>query len=207
MQCSSTAIRRCWRWRTRFAAEGVRTVRGNLGAGTPQAADLVIAGYALTEIADADLGAVASWLWTAQPRSLVIVEPGTPRDYERLMGVRAALIGAGAEVLAPCPHKRACPLVAPDWCHFAVRLERTRDHKVLKSADAPFEDEKFSYLVAARPGVGARTRGRVIKPVRRSKFDVMLEVCGEAGLETREIAKRDKAAFRDVRHVEWGDAV
>lgn len=190
-----------------FSVARVRMVKGSLGATPPTPADLVVAGYALTEIPDADLGRVADWLWQATAGVLVIVEPGTPRDYGRLMGVRAALTGAGAALLAPCPHERACPLVPPDWCHFAVRLERTRDHKALKSADAPFEDEKFSYLVAARPGVGTRAAGRVIKPVHRSKFDVALEVCAEPGIEVRAIAKRDKAAFREARHLDWGDAV
>ena len=89
-----------------------------------------------------------------------------------------------------------------------MRLERTRDHKTLKSADAPFEDEKFSYLVAARPGRGLEGCGaRVIKPLHRTKFDVTLPLCAEPGLETRTIAKRDKPAFRDARHLDWGDAI
>ena len=117
------------------------------------------------------------------------------------------MIEAGAEVLAPCPHERACPLVAPDWCHFAVRLERTRDHRTLKAADAPFEDEKFSYLIVGRPGVGTKAVGRVIKPVRRNKFEAVLEVCAPPGIENRTISKRDQNAFRDIRHVEWGDVV
>jgi ribosomal protein RSM22 (predicted rRNA methylase) len=191
----------------RISADRVRTIRANLGAGTPGPHDMVIAGYALTEVRDVDLSSIALWLWSATGGALLIVEPGTPRDYGRLMGVRAVLIAAGAEILAPCPHDRQCPLVPPDWCHFAVRLERTRAHRTLKSADAPFEDEKFSYLVAARPGVGARAGGRVIKPVSRSKFETTLEVCAEPGLETRTIPKRDKPAFRQVRHTEWGDAV
>jgi ribosomal protein RSM22 (predicted rRNA methylase) len=153
------------------------------------------------------LGEISQWLWQSTTGVLIIVEPGTPRDYERLMGVRAALIAAGADLLAPCPHERQCPLVAPDWCHFAVRVERTRDHRTLKAGDAPYEDEKFSYLVAARSGIGGKVLGRVIKPVRRSKFDVAIEVCGEDGLETRVITKRDKDRFRQARHVEWGDAV
>ena len=65
-----------------------------------------IAGYALTEVPDADLGAVAAWLWAATTGALVIVEPGTPRDYTRLMGVRAALIGAGAEAAGAVPPSR-----------------------------------------------------------------------------------------------------
>jgi ribosomal protein RSM22 (predicted rRNA methylase) len=190
-----------------FSADRVRTVGASFGAAGIGRADLVLAGYALTEVADAELGAVAAWLWAVTKGALVVVEPGTPRDYQRLMGVRAALIGAGAELLAPCAHECACPLVAPDWCHFAVRVERSRDHRVLKAADAPFEDEKFSYLVMARPGVGAKAAGRLIKPVRRSKYDATLEVCGPVGIETRVVAKRDKGGFRGVRHVEWGDTV
>ena len=189
-----------------FGAVRVKAMRGRLGTSS-DAADLVMAGYALTEIGDADLGPIVSSLWASTKGALVIVEPGTPRDYTRLMGVRGSLVASGAELLAPCPHHRPCPLLAPDWCHFAVRLERTRDHRTLKSADAPFEDEKFSYLIAARPGVGTKAAGRVIKPVHRSKFETVIEVCAEAGVEMRVVAKRDKMAFRDARHVEWGDVV
>ena len=71
----------------------------------------------------------------------------------------------------------------------------------------PFEDEKFSYLVAARPGVGSRAAARIIKPAHRTKFDLTLPLCAEPGLETRTIAKRDKPAFRDARHLDWGDAI
>jgi hypothetical protein len=42
------------------------------------------------------------------------------------------------------------PLIAPDWCHFTQRLQRSRAHKHLKAADLPYEDEKFSYVILAR---------------------------------------------------------
>ena len=131
--------------------ERARVVAADLRAPPPgEAADLVVASYALTEIDDGALPGVVDALWARAGRGLALIEPGTPRDYARLMTLRQRLIGAGARIALPCPHDRPCPLRAPDWCHFATRLARSRDHKLLKGADAPFEDEKFCYLVALR---------------------------------------------------------
>ena len=104
----------------------------------------------MTEIAEEKLDAAVDAAWSRCAGALVLVEPGTPRDHARLMRMRARLVAAGARVSLPCPHSAPCPLEAPDWCHFSVRLARSRDHKLLKGADAPFEDEKFAYLVATR---------------------------------------------------------
>jgi hypothetical protein len=40
-----------------------------------------------------------------------------------------------------------------DWCHFSQRLPRSRDHMLLKDADVPFEDERYSYVVVTREKV------------------------------------------------------
>ncbi len=168
--------------------------------------DLVVAAYALTELADGDLPGVVSALWERTGGALVLVEPGTPRDHARLMGLRPRLLEQGASILAPCPHAGPCPLAAPDWCHFSIRLQRSREHRLLKGADAPFEDEKFSYLVAARSGTPAFS-ARILAPARRSKAGVALKLC-EAG-RAREIflPKRDKARYEEIRRKDWGDAV
>jgi ribosomal protein RSM22 (predicted rRNA methylase) len=105
----------------------------------------------------------------------------------------------------PCPHDRPCPLTAPDWCHFATRLARSRDHKLLKGADAPFEDEKFSYIVALRDPEPAR-RARIIAPPRLGKWGVELRLCASQGIEETTIAKRDKPSFKNIRKSAWGDA-
>lgn len=203
----------------RLAGDALEAVanRGDLTVGPFPRADLVLASYALAEIPTASQAQVVANLWAATEGVLVIVEPGTPAGYARLLGVRDQLIAAGAVILAPCPHQAACPLTAPDrrlqgfpgWCHFAVRLPRSRDHKLAKGADAPFEDEKFSYLVAARPGVTAEPRTpRVLARPKAGKPGIDLKLCTEAGaLEHRFVARRDKPAHAVARRLDWGDAI
>ncbi|MBI1197230.1 MAG: rRNA methyltransferase [Phenylobacterium sp.] len=191
-------------------AEGqlqARTIRGDLTAGGFPRADLVVASYALAEIAPAGQGAVVDALWTACDGLLAVVEPGTPAGWARLMAARDRLTAAGAALLAPCPHARACPLEPPDWCHFSVRLPRSRDHRLAKGAEAPFEDEKYAYLLAARPQVGEPAVGRVLARPRVGKPGIELKLCGAEGVERRFVARRDKAGHAVARRLAWGDAI
>lgn len=184
-------------------------IRGDLTAGPFSTADLVLASYALAEIPASAQAQVVARLWEAAEGMLAIVEPGTPAGYERLLSARDTLIAGGAEILAPCPHQQACPLAAPDWCHFSVRLPRSRDHRLAKGADAPFEDEKYAYLLAARPGVATPARTpRVLARPKVGKAGIDLKLCTEAGaLERRFVARRDKPAHAVARRLDWGDAL
>lgn len=182
-------------------------VSGNLAAPPAGRFDLVLVSYALTEMPD-PATAIAR-IWESCGGVLLVVEPGTPRDHERLMAVRSRLIGQGASVAAPCPHDAPCPVAAPDWCHFSVRLSRTRDHMRMKGGTLGYEDEKFSYLAAVRPDVAlAHPRPRVLARPVETKFDVTLKLCESDGaLEYRSVPKRDAAAYRAVRKAAWGDAL
>lgn len=172
-------------------------------------ADLVVASYALAEIAPARQAATVSALWASTEGLLVIVEPGTPAGYARILAARETLIAAGSAILAPCPHSQACPLVAPDWCHFSQRLARSRDHRLAKGAEVPFEDEKFSYLVAARPVVQALApTPRVLAPPHMAKPGIDLKLCTLDGrAEARFVPRRDKPAYAVARRLDWGDAL
>jgi len=168
--------------------------------------DLVMASYALAEIAPAAQGPLVRRLWTATEGLLALIEPGTPAGFARLLAARDVLIAEGAAILAPCPHHAACPLSSPDWCHFSVRLPRSRDHRLAKGAELPFEDEKFAYLLAARPTVAAEARrARVLTPPRAGKPGIELRLCGPKGVESRFVARRDKAAYARARRLDWGD--
>lgn len=167
--------------------------------------DLVVAGYALTEIAETDLAAVTDRLWAQTAGALVIVEPGTPRDHARLMRVRSRLVALGAHILAPCPHQAPCPLPAPDWCHFSVRLSRRRIHRLVKGAEAPFEDEKFAYLAVARFVSDAPPWARIIGPRRVNKVGVALKLCADKAFRETFIPKREKPRYEKIRRKDWGD--
>jgi ribosomal protein RSM22 (predicted rRNA methylase) len=186
--------------------------RGDLRRADLPRADLVLASYALAEIPPADLAAVAARLWEACDGLLALVEPGTPAGFQRLAKVRTSLIAAGGRILAPCPHEGACPLAEdptpgfPGWCHFSIRLPRRRDHRLAKAADAPFEDEPFAYLLAARPGlVGAAAQARVLARPQVAKPGVTLRLCTPAGLELHTVPRRDKAGYAVARRLGWGD--
>jgi ribosomal protein RSM22 (predicted rRNA methylase) len=195
----------------RLAGDDLATTatRGDLTAGPLPRADLVLASYALAEIAPAAQSQVVGNLWAATDGLLALVEPGTPAGYARILAARDALIGSGAMILAPCPHHAACPLAAPDWCHFSVRLPRSRDHRLAKGAEVPFEDEKFAYLLAARPAVAAAPRTpRVLARPKAGKPGIELKLCTETGaLERRFVPRRDKPAHAVARRLDWGDAL
>ena len=131
------------------------------------AADLVVASYVIGEMGEAERAALASLMWEKTRDTLLVVEPGTPAGYARIIALREQLIAAGAHVAAPCPHDEACPLAAPDWCHFTQRLQRSRAHKQVKGAEVPFEDEKFSYVALTRAPVATAPRPRAGAARRR----------------------------------------
>ncbi len=166
-------------------------------------ADVVIAAYALAELPESAAADAAAALWTVTGRALVVVEPGTPQGFARIAHVRTRLIANGARILAPCPGDMPCPMAGGDWCHFAVRLPRRRLHLQAKQATVPFEDEKFSYVIATR-GEGAPAGARVLMPPRIGKAGVSARLCTPSGRAERVIARRDAAAYKQAKKWQWG---
>ncbi|MEW6768920.1 MAG: small ribosomal subunit Rsm22 family protein [Pseudomonadota bacterium] len=173
---------------------------------TSQPADLVVASYVAGELGDTTRTNLADAMWSRTKDTLLIVEPGTPAGYARIIGLRAHLIAKGAHVVAPCPHDLACPLEAPDWCHFSQRLARSRAHKQIKGADVPFEDEKFSYVALSRMPVRERP-SRVLAQPKISKVAVTMKVCAAGGAGTKNVPHRDKQNYSIARKLNWGDAI
>ena len=171
-----------------------------------ETADLVVASYVIGELADADRADLAGLLWSKTRYMLVIVEPGTPAGYARIIAARQQLIAHGAHVAAPCPHDDPCPLFPPDWCHFAQRLARSRAHKQVKGAELPFEDEKFTYVALTRRPI-AHHPARVLAPPLVGKADISAKLCTADGVRVARVPRRDREAFARARRWRWGDEV
>ncbi len=178
-----------------------------LGAATFPQADLVMAAYMLVEMPEAALAGLFAKLWQAAQEVLLLVEPGTPEGFRRIRLARDCLVEAGAHILAPCTHALDCPMQCGNWCHFSVRLPRSRDHRLVKQADVPFEDERFSYLAVARRPADTIAGARILAPPRDSKPGIAFTLCASGRVEERFVAARDKAAFRAVRRLGWGDVL
>lgn len=169
--------------------------------------DLVSAAYVLNELAPTDRQRALQRLWDLTADTLVIVEPGTPAGWERILAARRQLIEAGAYVLAPCPHAATCPLQAPDWCHFAERVARSRVHRLAKEAEVPWEDEKFSYVALSRRPA-AIVASRVIARPRKGSGRITLKLCRPDGSAGEELfSRRDGPVFKRAWRSDWGSAI
>jgi ribosomal protein RSM22 (predicted rRNA methylase) len=169
-------------------------------------ADLVVASYMIGEIGDAGQRAIAELMWAKTRDTLLVVEPGTPAGYARIIALRERLIADGAHVAAPCPHDDKCPLQAPDWCHFTQRLSRSRAHMQVKGVELPFEDEKFAYVALTRAPVAQRPV-RVLAQPDVTKVEVTAKLCTPGGLAIAKVPRRAKADYARARRWRWGDAV
>ena len=167
-------------------------------------ADIVLASYVLNELRDDDRLACVKKLWNATNKMLVLVEPGTPVGYSQLRLARTELIKYGAHILAPCPHENLCPIEGDDWCHFTVRVSRTKLHRLLKQAQAPYEDEKFSYLIVTREEF-SRAKNRVLRHPIIEPGKISLQICDEHGKNTYVYRKKDGQVFKKARKIKCGE--
>ena len=165
--------------------------------------DLVIASYVLAELPLHEIESAVANLWRYSSDVLVLIEPGTPGGFGRLRLARDKLLAANAHVLAPCTHSAVCPMTGADWCHFKVRVQRSRAHMLAKNAVVPFEDEAFSYLVLQRQ-VSNIGGARVLSPPDVNKIAVSLRLCTEQGVSTQQIASRNKALYKQAKKISWG---
>jgi ribosomal protein RSM22 (predicted rRNA methylase) len=171
-------------------------------------ADLATACYLLGELTERQQAALVDLVMEAAP-AVLLVEPGTPAGQQRILAARAKLLGRGYQVAAPCPHELGCPLAAAgDWCHFGARVQRSSMHRQVKGAELSYEDEKFSYVAAVRPGDARpdRPQARVVRRPQQRKGLVFLDLCVADGSSRRELVSKSKGeTYRRARKASWGD--
>ncbi|MGO9231394.1 MAG: small ribosomal subunit Rsm22 family protein [Bryobacteraceae bacterium] len=161
--------------------------------------DLVLLVYSAGEIGASSLAR----LWQAARVALVLIEPGTPQGFALVRSARSALLAEGANMIAPCPCAGTCPIVSPDWCHFAARVERSSLHRRVKGGMLGYEDEKYSYVALAREPVEPAA-ARIVGRPRHHPGLVEIPTCTPEGLTTVRASKRDRDRFRAARHAQWG---
>jgi ribosomal protein RSM22 (predicted rRNA methylase) len=160
--------------------------------------------YALNELAPAERTRLIVEAWRLAGNALILVEPGTVEGFAHIRAARTQLIELGAHLHAPCPHQLECPMTDPDWCHFAVRIERTRLHKIAKGGDLSYEDEKYSYLIALKEP-STPPSGRILRHPKIHSGLIELTLCTrDEGIKNARITKKTKDQWRVARKSDWG---
>lgn len=172
-----------------------------------QKADLVICSYVLNELSEENRLIALDKLWKATNKILLIIEPGTPKGFSEIKELRTILIDNGGNVIAPCPNIENCPMSENDWCHTTCRVARTKIHKLLKNGDAPYEDEKFSYIAVSKDGVDKEDFARVLRHPKIESGKITLQVCSNEGIIEKVVTKKDKELFKIARKAGCGDRI
>ena len=170
-------------------------------------ADLVICSYVLNELNEVDRKKALDKLWNATNKILVIIEPGTPRGFAEIKELREILVNKGGSIIAPCPNGGKCPMLENDWCHTTCRVSRTKIHKLLKNGDAPYEDEKFSYVAFCKRGFSKNGFARVLRHPRIESGKITLQICSDDGIFEKVITKKEKELFKRAKKLSCGDIV
>lgn len=194
--------------------------------------DLVTVGLSLVEVTRAadDRAARLADLLTAalahvaDDGALLVIEPATRDEARALQGARDALVARGVTVFAPCPHARACPMLADprDWCHDDLPDVALPPWlvPVARAAGLRWEGLTFSYLTLRRDG---RTyASTVARPGRRAlrllsapiatKGKTEIIACGDvphevASVRLMELAREAKRADVSLASLARGEVI
>ena len=92
------------------------------------------------------------------------------------------------------------------WCHFSTRVSRSKLHKDIKGGDAPYEDEKYSYIAFSKSEV-IPCKNRILRHPQINPGFVELEVCSKDGFKKIKYSKKDKELFKKARKSDAGDMI
>lgn len=175
--------------------------------------DLILLSYVLGELKQKEQLDLLNKAWGAAKQYMVIVTPGTPKDFQQFLSWRKFLIDAGAHIVAPCPSKGLCPIESQqnDWCHFSTRISRSQTHKVVKKGNNNFEDEKFCFLILCKEKDSKSGNIIIKKPIKNSGH-IILDTC-EVENENKNFIKRkiltrsNHNNYKIMANLKWGDYV
>lgn len=179
-------------------------IRDFLGDFIYPKADLVLFSYSLGELsAQEQLDAIQKAI-DAMERTIVIVEPGTPHGYETLMRARDFFIEKGLYIDAPCFHTAQCPKKGAGWCHFSVRLERSKMHRQIKGGTLGYEDEKYCYVIASKEP-SKKKLFTILDTPKIEKHRALFNLCTPDGQKIFECKANNKELFKSLKKKGWGE--
>ena len=169
--------------------------------------DLVIESFMLNEMKESDRRITLDLMCEKSNKYIVLIEPGTPNSYEKMMKDREYLLSKNLKLLSPCPHKEKCGL-KDDYCNFSVRVNRTKESRRIKDATLNYEDEKYFYLIFSKVDVGLNINSVVLrKPVYRKNL-VELKLCNkDSSVMQTIVTKNNKESYQKSKKLKHGDLV
>lgn len=151
--------------------------RSRIGSAlTIESTDLVTVSYVLGELTDADRASVVTAAATAA-QAVVIIEPGTPDGYARVIEARERLIAAGFHVAAPARTARPARsspartgATSPPGSRAPPCTVRSREAPALRGREVQL---RRRHPLPADPGPS-----RVVRKPQIRKGQVLLDLCG-----------------------------
>lgn len=169
-------------------------------------ADLVVASYIINELKQEERKRVIQKLLQLESKIILIIEPGTPEGFANIKEIQKIALENEAYIIAPCTSQEKCKLPENDWCHTTVRIERSKIHKILKSGEVPYEDEKFSYIAISKENLGT-AESRVLRHPIIETGKITLKLCTKGNIEQRIITKKEKEKFKTAKKKKCGDSL
>lgn len=193
-------------WSSGGRSEFCQEKLGHYSYEKPQ--DLVILSYVLNELPLLEQKKILQNVLATQSSYVLILMPGTPLCFQQLLHLRQLAIDLNYSIMAPCSHQQTCPMASTpsNWCHFAVRLARSRSHRLFKSADLNFEDEKFCYLLLSKAPDTSKASRIVKKPIHRSGHSIF-DICEPSELKRVVIGRKHKTLYKTATKLSWGDVL
>jgi ribosomal protein RSM22 (predicted rRNA methylase) len=194
--------------------------------------DLIIASYSLSELSDEKRVEVLNKLLASTKKVLIWIEPGTPRCFKQIAQFREKVRhDPDISFLGPCPSYQLsglqnpssslnqryapCPLYKPTdikssfeepWCHFSVKLSRSKMHQEIKQTKENFEEEKFCYLAITKNKIPSSSDDRLLAEPKLRPGHVRLKVCTGHKVDEVVVA-RSSPSYKAMKKAYWGDLI
>lgn len=165
--------------------------------------DLSVFSYSLNEVRDWQTTLDTVWEKTTY---LLIIEPGTTLHFKQLLTVRDYMLAKGAHLWGPCCHTKTCPLHLSDWCHFAVNVPRSKEHRMLKNGERSFEQEAYSYMLFSKEPKVADF-GRLVASPRIHGGHIDFKICTQNGEIITPTVGKSSSNYKTLKKAEWGDGL